>query len=156
MRKYKILTVILGLGLTLNMALAGKNNLEFKADKSVVKTGEKICFTFKNNSKGTVILPNSAPWIVISLNKKNEGKIVYAPIATLNLVPVEPSKSINWCWDLKAFEDKTGERDYVRSGKYLARLTVFVNKKKLFLKTTFKVKSSLSSIFDKDKKDRKN
>lgn len=147
---------MLAFGFSLNMVLAGMNKLEFKADKSLVKTGEKICFTFKNNSKNTVILPNSAPWIIISLNKKDEGKIVYAPIGTLSLVPVEPSKSVNWCWDLKAFEDKTGERDYVRSGKYLARLTVFVNKKKIFLKTTFKVKSSLSSIFDKDKKDKRN
>jgi len=134
------LTLIFSIIIT-GFVFANTKELQFIADKKVVNKGEKVCFLLKNNSKKEIVLPNSAPWVVISLSGRNEGKVVYSPIATLSLQKVPPTSEKKWCWDLKNFEG-----DYVHSGKYKVRLTVFINGKREFLSTEIEVKAKIVKL----------
>ncbi len=133
----KTLSLILLLIIT-SFSFANIKGLQFISDKKSVNKGEKVCFTLKNNSNKTVVLPNSAPWVVISLSGKNKGKVVFAPVSTQSLQYLKPNSEKKWCWDLKDFEN-----EYVHSGKYKIRLTVFIDKKPVFLSTTIDVKAKI-------------
>ncbi len=134
------LTLIFSIIIT-GFVLANTKELQFIADKKVINKGEKVCFVLKNNSNNEIVLPNSAPWIVISLSGRDKGKVVYSPIATLSLQKVPPNSEKKWCWDLKNFEG-----DYIHSGKYKVKLTVFINKKKEFLSTEIEVKAKIVKL----------
>ncbi len=108
-----------------NISLA---SIVFKPDKDIYKKGEKVCFYIENNTNSEVILPSSAPWVVF------EGeKLLFAPIATQQIVKIQPKQKKKWCWNQKDFENND-----IVSGEYTVRLTVFENGKRKFL--TFKVK----------------
>lgn len=134
------LTLIFSIIIT-GFVFANTNGLQFVADKKIVNKGEKVCFILKNNSNKDIVLPNSAPWVVISLSGRNEGKVVYSPIATLSLQKVPPNSEKKWCWDLKDFEG-----NYVHSGKYKVRLTVFIGKISKFLSTEIEVKAEIVKL----------
>lgn len=132
-----LLTTIIIIG----FAFAITKEVEFTADKKVLNKGEKVCFTLKNNSNRVIVLPNSAPWVVISLSGKNKGKVVYAPVSTLALQKVPPNSTKKWCWDLKDFEG-----NFVHSGKYKIRLTYFINKKREFISTEIEIKAKIVKL----------
>ena len=134
------LTLILFIIITV-FAFASNQNIQFKPDKKIVNKGEKVCFTLKNNSNTYIVLPNSAPWVVISLSGKNKGKVVYSPVATLVIEKVPPNGTKSWCWDLKDFNN-----EYVHSGKYKVRLTYFINKQKEFISTEIEVKAKILGL----------
>lgn len=137
---FTLLTTIIIIG----FAFAITGEIKFTADKKVLNKGETVCFILKNNSNKEVVLPNSAPWVVISLSGKNKGKVVYAPIATQSIQKVPPKTTKKWCWDLKDFEG-----DFVHSGKYKVRLTVFINKKREFLSTEIEIKAKIVKLNNK-------
>ncbi len=134
------LTLLFSIIITV-FAFANTKGLQFTTNKKVVNKGEKVCFVLKNNSNNEIVLPNSAPWVVISLSGRDKGKVVYSPIATLSLEKVLPNSEKKWCWNLKNFEG-----EYVHSGKYKVRLTVFINKKKEFLSTEIEVKVKIVKL----------
>ena len=134
------LTLLFSIIITV-FAFANTKGLQFTTNKKVVNKGEKVCFVLKNNSNNEIVLPNSAPWVVISLSGRDKGKVVYSPIATLSLEKVLPNSEKKWCWNLKNFEG-----EYVHSGKYKVRLTVFINKKKEFLSTEIEVKAKIVKL----------
>lgn len=103
-------------------------SIVFKPYKEVYKKDENICFYIENNTNKEIILPSSAPWVVFE-----DDKLLFAPVATQQIVKIKPRQKKKWCWNQKDFD-----KNEIISGEYTIRLTVFENGKRRFL--TFKVK----------------
>ncbi|RUM46514.1 MAG: hypothetical protein DSY47_07975 [Hydrogenothermus sp.] len=103
-------------------------SIVFKPSKEVYRKGENVCFYIKNNTNKEIILPSSAPWVVFE-----NDKLLFAPVATQQIVKIKPKQKKKWCWNQKDFD-----KNEILSGEYTIRLTVFENGKRKFL--TFKVK----------------
>ncbi|HIQ25371.1 MAG TPA: hypothetical protein EYH43_05260 [Persephonella sp.] len=117
--------LILAVLIFINISFA---SIVFKPDKEVYKKGENVCFYIENNTNKEIILPSSAPWVVFE-----DDKLLFAPVATQQIVKIKPRQKKKWCWNQKDFD-----KNEIISGEYTIRLTVFENGKRRFL--TFKVK----------------
>jgi len=117
--------LILAVLIFMNISFA---SIVFKPDKEVYKKGENVCFYIENNTNKEIILPSSAPWVVFE-----DDKLLFAPVATQQIVKIKPRQKKKWCWNQKDFD-----KNEIISGEYTIRLTVFENGKRRFL--TFKVK----------------
>ena len=117
--------LILAVLIFMNISFA---SIVFKPDKEVYKKGENVCFYIENNTNTEIILPSSAPWVVFE-----DDKLLFAPVATQQIVKIKPRQKKKWCWNQKDFD-----KNEIISGEYTIRLTVFENGKRRFL--TFKVK----------------
>lgn len=85
----------------------------FKIDKDVYKKSEIITLTLENNCDYSLILPNSAPWLITDA----DNKIVYSPIALQVITDVRPGDRLKWTWDQRDTEGKQ-----VPPGKYYAKV----------------------------------
>ncbi|MEM2189024.1 MAG: hypothetical protein QXI11_07905 [Thermoproteota archaeon] len=85
----------------------------FKTDKDVYKKSEIITLTLKNNCNYSLMLSNSAPWLITDA----DNKIVYSPIALQVITNVRPGDELKWTWDQR---DAEGGR--VPPGKYYAKI----------------------------------
>ncbi len=116
--------------LTLFYVTFAQSGLKFIAKKEKFKVGEKVCFKLVNNSKETIYLPSSAPWVVF---EDETEKIVYSPIALQRIEEIKPGQEKSWCWKQV---DINGDK--VPIGTYRVRITVFSSKgERKFL--TFKI-----------------
>ncbi|MEM4602069.1 MAG: hypothetical protein QW808_04130 [Desulfurococcaceae archaeon] len=85
----------------------------FKTDKDVYEISEAVTLILKNNCEYSLILPNSAPWLITDA----DNKIVYSPIALQVITHVGPGGEIEWVWGQK---DSRGEQ--ASAGTYYAKL----------------------------------
>ncbi len=58
---------------------------------------ERVTFTFTNTGTTTINVKNSGPWVI----KDSTGTIVFHPIVSRVMAPVESQKALNLTWDQK-------------------------------------------------------
>lgn len=73
-----------------------------------VNPAQGVTFALTNNSLVRVDLPNSAPWRIVRVNPHTgQRQVVFTPVATQMITPVESGQRRTWSWD---FRDNTGRR----------------------------------------------
>jgi hypothetical protein len=88
----------------------------FSTVKDTFKVSEPVGFVLVNNCGDSVVLSNSAPWRIESLN----GEVVFRPISLQVLVEVKPGESVEWIWDQRDNEGKQ-----VSTGLYYVVMDTF-------------------------------
>jgi len=87
--------------------------LIFKTSRNVYKMSEDVVLVLRNNCDYVLILPNSAPWLITSI----DDKIIYSPIALQVVTDVRPGGEIEWVWS-----QRDGRGEQVSAGTYYAKL----------------------------------
>ncbi|HHW17312.1 MAG TPA: hypothetical protein GXX30_00175 [Firmicutes bacterium] len=93
--------------------VATPGGISFYVDKPVYRRGETVTLSLYNGSDETVILSNSAPWVITRPGDQD----VFNPVAGTVIVEVKPKETKTWTWDQK---DSSGNQ--ARPGVYLARI----------------------------------
>jgi len=99
----------------------------FRSNKDVYERSEPIVMQLANNCDFNIVLPNSAPWLIID----SSGEIVFSPIALQVITILRPGEVKEWAWEQK---DNKGEP--VLPGAYTVKLMT-VNSG--ILLTTFRI-----------------
>ncbi|MEM3081732.1 MAG: hypothetical protein QXH35_08605 [Nitrososphaerota archaeon] len=68
-----------------------------KTDKDVYRVSERVTIILENRCEYTLILPNSAPWLI----KDATGEIVFSPFAAQVITELGPGGRDRWSWDQK-------------------------------------------------------
>jgi hypothetical protein len=99
----------------------------FGAVKDVFERSESVVFRLVNNCGFNVVLPNSAPWLVVDAG----GNVVFSPVALQVITTVKPGEVREWTWD-----QRSSEGEVVPAGTYAVRLmTINVG----YLSDTFEI-----------------
>jgi integral membrane sensor domain MASE1 len=99
----------------------------FGAVKDVFERSEPVVFRLVNNCGFNVVLPNSAPWLVVDAG----GNVVFSPVALQVITTVKPGEVREWTWD-----QRSSEGEVVPAGTYAVRLmTINVG----YLSDTFEI-----------------
>lgn len=86
----------------------------FKTNKEIYKISERVFLVLMNNCDYVLVLPNSAPWMIID----EGGEIVFSPIALQVITEVKPGNERKWTWNQR---DNDGNQ--VSAGTYYVKLT---------------------------------
>jgi hypothetical protein len=78
-------------------ASAAPSDLLLSTDKHVYAEGEPVEFWLHNADGESVMLRNSAPWIILSM--KHGMSIVYTPVALQAVREVAPGETVSWTWN---------------------------------------------------------
>jgi hypothetical protein len=99
----------------------------FRSNKDVYGRSEPVVLQLANNCGFNIVLPNSAPWLIID----SSGEIVFSPIAIQVITILKTGEVKEWAWEQK---DSKGEP--VPPGVYTVKLMT-VNSG--ILSTTFRI-----------------
>jgi hypothetical protein len=91
----------------------GFSCIVFRSNKNVYERSELVVLQLVNNCVFNIVLPNSAPWLIID----SSGEIVFSPIAIQVITILKPGEVKEWAWGQK---DSRGEP--VPPGVYTVKL----------------------------------
>jgi hypothetical protein len=91
----------------------GFSCIVFRSNKDVYERSELVVLQLVNNCVFNIVLPNSAPWLIID----SSGEIVFSPIAIQVITILKPGEVKEWAWEQK---DSRGEP--VPPGVYTVKL----------------------------------
>jgi len=91
----------------------GFSCIVFRSNKGVYERSEPVVLQLANNCDFNIVLPNSAPWLIID----SSGEIVFSPITIQVITILKPGEVKEWAWEQK---DNKGE--FVPRGVYTVKL----------------------------------
>lgn len=80
----------------------GASCILLRPSKDVYGRSEPVAIRLVNNCGFDIILPNSAPWLIID----SSGRVVFSPIASQVIVTLRPGESKEWVWDQRDNEGR--------------------------------------------------
>jgi len=87
------------------------SDLILSTDKHVYVEGDIVEFWLRNVGEESVMLRNSAPWMIVSV--KHGVSVVYTPVALQVMREVAPGETVSWTWD-----QRNNAGDQVEPGLY--------------------------------------
>jgi hypothetical protein len=85
----------------------------FRSNKDVYERSEPVVVRLVNNCSFDVVLPNSAPWLIID----SSGRMVFSPIALQVITVLKSGEAKEWVWGQTDNEGKQ-----VPAGTYIVKL----------------------------------